>query len=122
MTTDAAHLLHSFARKAAQRAVDDGSVIDARCLKAIDAKIKWLRGNVTDEELEAVWEATGAAPGRVVAQDAAQDAYYISMWICASAASRAAIRARVPGYTWDDAAWAATRELHNRMLMELCEQ
>ena len=68
---------------------------DSRCWEAIEAKRAWLRGEISDKELDASWAAAWAA-----AWDASRDA----SWAAARAAARDAAWAAAR-----DAAWAAAR-------------
>jgi hypothetical protein len=69
---------------------------DKRSRQAIEAKRKWLNGEMGNSELDAAWAAARAAAW--AAGDAAGDAAGAAVW-----AARAAARA-----AWD-AAWAAAR-------------
>ena len=83
----AAQILHEFACRCAEYALSFVESPDPRSIAAIEAKRKWLRGEITDAELYDAWDdASGAA------QAAAQDA----AWAAARDAARAAAR---------DAAW-----------------
>ena len=98
---------------------------DEGSLAALDAKQKWLDGEITDDELElargAAWAAAGAAAwdsakvvawdsARAAAEATARDTAWSAAWSAAEAAARAAARAAA----WDvargaarNAAWAA---------------
>lgn len=94
-----ANLLHEFACRCADCAISKIDNPDPRSIRAVEAKRKWLRGEISDEELaaardaarDAAWAATRAAT-RDAARDAAWDATRDAAWAAA----------------WD-AAWAATR-------------
>ena len=88
---DATDILHEFACACAEDALALVEQPDARSVAAIEAKRKWLKGEITDEELDAAWAA---------AWDAARDA---ASWAAASAASRDDAR----DAAWDDALAAA---------------
>ena len=90
-------LLHEAACVFAEGALRIANVTDPRSWAAIEAKRKWLRGEITDNELAAAMAAAWAA-----AWDAASDA--------ARAAARAAATDAAWYAAWDaawDAAWAA---------------
>ena len=104
---DATRLLHEFACTCAEDALALVEQPDARSVTVIAAKRRWLRGEITDEELDAAedaaWAAVGAAVGSAaenaalaVARAASRDAAGAAR--AAEDASRAASR---------DAAWAA---------------
>ena len=59
--TDATTLLHEFACDVAEDALKTAKVKDKRSWAAIDAKRKWLRGEITDDELAAARDAAWAA-------------------------------------------------------------
>ena len=59
--SDATNTLHEFACQVAEQALRDASVDDACCWAAIDAKRKWLAGEITDFELVATRTAAEAA-------------------------------------------------------------
>ena len=86
---DATHVFHRFACDVATEALDavesDGGSVDARSRKAIEVKLAWLRGEVTDEELAAARDAAWAA---------ARDAAWAAAWDAARSAARAAARAK----------------------------
>ena len=74
---DATSVLHEFALTCAEDALGfmaaRGEVVDPRSRAALDCKRRWLRGQASDEELDAAWAAAGAAAG-AAARDAAWDA------------------------------------------------
>lgn len=95
-----APILHEFACSCAEYALSFVESPDLRSIAAIEAKRKWLRGEITGAELYAAWAA---------AWDAAQDA----AWAAAkAAASNAAM----------DAAMDAAREHEVEILRELLEE
>lgn len=53
--------LHEFACICAERALTLTGVKDERCWNAIKAKRAWLRGEISDDELDATWAAARAA-------------------------------------------------------------
>ena len=91
-----APILHEFACRCAEYALSFVESPDPRSIAAIEAKRKWLRGEITDAELYAA---------RVAAQDAA----------CAAAWAAARVAAC-------DAAWDAAREHEVEILRELLEE
>ena len=91
--------LHEFACICAERALKLAGVTDERCWNAIKAKRAWLRGEISDDELDAAWAAAWAA-----ASAAAWDAERAAAWAAASAAAWDAASAAA----WD-AAGAAER-------------
>ena len=58
---DATNTLHEFACLCAEDALRTAKVEDVRCWQAIETKRKWLRGEATDDELTAAWDAAWAA-------------------------------------------------------------
>ena len=99
-----APILHEFACRCAEYALSFVASPDPRSIAAIEAKRKWLRGEITDAELAAAWDAARAA-----ASDAAGDA----AWDAAMYAARDAemVAARV-----------AAREHEVEILRELLEE
>jgi len=109
---DATRILHEFACQCAEDALALVARPDARILEAIEAKRKWLNGEITDGELDAAWDA---------ARDAARDAKAAALaaWAAAQTAARAAARAAawaVAGAVARDAAWAFARAKQNELL------
>ena len=94
-----APILHEFACRCAEYALSFIANPDPRSVAAIEAKRKWLRGEITGAELRA---ARGAA------QDALHDAEMYAARIAARVAAQDAawVIARVIA---QDAAWAAAR-------------
>ena len=102
--------LHEFACRCAEEALKLVKDPDPRSVAAIEAKRKWLKGEITDEELAAAWVARVARDAARVASDAASAA----AWAAASAAASDA--------AWDAAraaAWAAARKKQIDILREL---
>ena len=115
-----APILHEFACRCAEYALSFVESPDPRSIAAIVAKRKWLRGEITDAELDAAcdvaWNAAHDAAmyaARIAARVAAQDA----AWAAAKAAARYAACAAA----WD-AAWDAAREHEVEILRELLEE
>lgn len=87
-------ILHKFACLCAERALSRIEHPDPRSVAGIEAKRKWMRGDISDEEMDAAWAA---------AWDAARDA-------TVGPAEGAAAWAAVMNATWaaeGAAAWAA---------------
>ena len=82
-----APILHEFACRCAEYVLSFVDNPDPRSIAAIEAKRKWLRGEITDKELDAAnaaaWDAANAA-ARYAANAAA--------WDAANAAANAAAR------------------------------
>ena len=91
--------LHEFACRCAERALSRVENPDPRSVAAIEAKRAWMKGEISDAELDAAWVAARAAV-RAAASAAAKDA--------ARAAARAAVREAASDAAWD-AAWDAAR-------------
>ena len=100
--------LHEFACICAERALTLADVKDERCWNAIKAKRAWLRGEISDDELKAAWNAASAA-----AWDAAWAAASAAAWAAARAAARAAASAAARAAE-SAAAWAAARAAERR--------
>jgi hypothetical protein len=95
---DATNVLHEFACWCAEQALlqerEAGREPDPRSWAAIEAKRKWLRGEITDSEL-------------VAARDAALDAAWAAAWDTALDAARDTARAAAREAAWDAARAAA---------------
>lgn len=74
-------ILHEFACRCAERALGKVENPDSRSIAAIEAKRRWLRGEIGDDELRKAWDA---------ARGAAWDAARADAWAVARAAARAA--------------------------------
>jgi hypothetical protein len=85
-------LLHEFACRCAERALEVTGIMDARCFAAINAKRAWLRGEINHEQLATARAAAWAA-ARNAAWDAACAAARNAAWDAAFYAARAAARA-----------------------------
>ena len=90
-----APVLHEYACRCAEYALTFVREPDSRSIAAIEAKRKWLRGEISNDDLTAARAAAGAAA--VAAANAA--------WTAARAAANAA-RAAARDAAWD-AAWGA---------------
>ena len=135
-----APILHEFACRCAEYALSFVESPDPRSIAAIEAKRKWLRGEITDAELHAAWdEARYAAQyaamyaARIAARVAAQDvAWVIARVIAQDAAWAAALDTACAAcdVAWDAAAHdaamyaarIAAREHELEILRELLEE
>ncbi len=70
-----ASILHEFACRCAEYALSFADNPDPRSIAAIEAKRKWLRGEITNKELYAAQAAAWDA-----ARDAAEDAAWYAAW------------------------------------------
>lgn len=119
---DISTLLHEFACDEAERALKAqrkaGDAPDPRSWAAIEAKRKWLRGEITDAELDAA-SATAWAAAWAAARDAASATVRATAraaaWAAASAAERAAAWAAAWGTAWDAADRRLTRRVNAYM-------
>ena len=112
--------LHEFACRCAEYSLSFVASPDPRSIVAIDAKRKWLRGEITDAELyaarDAAWYAAGDAVSRAVRDAviaAANHAERASAWYAAKAA------------TWSDESnttWDAASKHEVEILRELLEE
>ena len=102
-------ILHEFACRCAEEALKLVKNPDPRSVAAIEAKRRWLRGEIGDEELEAARSAARSAAR--FAWAAAWDA----AWPAASAAARFAARSASRDAARDDA-WDAARRSQVEML------
>ena len=93
---DATMLLHEFACRCAERALARIKKPDPRSVAAIVAKRAWMRGEITDADLDASWD---------VALDASLDV----AWAAARAAAWAVALDVAWAVAWD-VAWAAARD------------
>jgi hypothetical protein len=112
---DATRILHEFACQCADDALALVDNPDPRSVAAVAAKRKWLRGEITDEELDAAradaWAAWAAAAATADdAADAAARAAAAARWAAAADAARNA--------AWN-AAWNAARAQQDARLTEM---
>ena len=124
---DATNILHEFACWCAEQALlrerEAGQEPDPRSWAAIDAKRKWMRGEITDSELAAAWDAAWDAAS-AAAWDAARATASAAAWEAAWDAAREAAWDTTKDAAWD-AAWSAARDAQNtqleKMLLEAME-
>jgi len=128
---DATRLLHEFACACAEDALALVEQPDERSVEAIEAKRKWLNGEVTDEELASARAASWAA-SRSASYAVAYSASWAASWAAVRSASRAAAwaardaamaaaRAAARDAAWD-AAWAKQNERLTSMVMDAHEK
>lgn len=114
-----APVLHEYACRCAEYALTFVSEPDYRSVAAIEAKRKWLRGEISNDDLTAArvaaWDAAVAA--RAAVWDAAAAAWVAAAaaaaaaWVAQAAAAAAWVAVRAAA--WDAAAaaaWAAARD------------
>ena len=94
-TIDATMILHEFACRVAEIALSKVTNPDPRSLAAIKAKRKWMKGKISDKDLDAAESAAGSA-----AWAAARSAAWSAVWAAAGSAAGSAARSAV---------WAAAR-------------
>ena len=118
-----APVLHEFACRCVEEALKLVKNPDPRSVAAIEAKRRWLRGEIGDEELEAVRAAASAAA--LSARSTASTATW-SAWAAAWSAARAAAKAAEWAAAWAAAraaawaaAWAAARASARRSQVEM---
>lgn len=95
---DATQILHEFACQCTEDALALVEQPDARSVEVIAAKRKWLKGEITDKELDAAWTASWAAAqeaawGARAAADAALAAARAASESAVAAARSAALEA-----------------------------
>ena len=111
-----ADLLHEFACQCAEKALENYDDPDPRSIAAITAKRKWLRGEITDEELAEAWAAAQAA-----AWDTAQAAAWNVAWDAAREAAWDTAQEAV-WYAAGDTAREAAWDEQLKMLINLVKQ
>lgn len=123
--------LHEFACRCAERALSFVDNPDPRSIAAIEAKRKWLRGEIADEDRFAAWSAAVDAAGSAAASAAwsavrdAASAAWSAAWANASAAAWSAAWAAASAAARDAAEAAARdaeRDLQVQMLIELIKE
>ena len=117
-------LLHEFACWCAEQAlalIDDP---DPRSIAAIEAKRRWMRGEITDNEL-----AAARAAAKSAARAAAKSAAWYAAWDDARTAARAAAKSAAWAAAWYDAraaawddAWDDARAAQVKRLIEMLEE
>ena len=122
-------ILHEFSCRVAEDALTVAKVEDKRSLAAIETKRRWLKGEATDEELDAARDAAWAAAraaARDAAWDAAWDAARAAAWDAARAAARDAARDAARAAAWAaasaaarDVAWDAAIQKYEKWLDEM---
>ena len=118
-----APVLHEYACRCAEYALTFVREPDSRSIAAIEAKRKWLRGEISNDDLTAARAAAWDA-----ACDAANAAARAAAWAAANAAANAAADAACDAAwaaAWDaacDAANAAAREHEVKLLKELLRE
>ena len=118
-----APVLHEYACLCAEYALTFVREPDSRSIAAIEAKRKWLRGEISNDDLTAARAAAWDA-----ACDAANAAARAAAWAAANAAANAAADAACDAAwaaAWDaacDAANAAAREHEVKLLKELLRE
>ena len=104
-----APVLHEYACRCAEYALTFVREPDSRSIAAIEAKRKWLRGEISNDDLTA-----------------ARDAAWAAAWAAWSAAAAAQAAARAAANAAADAAWAAARaaarEHEVKLLKELLRE
>ena len=115
-----APILHEFACQCAERALSRIGKPDERSVAAIEAKRKWMRGEIPEEAMDAAldeaWNAARAA-ARAAEWAAACAAARDAAWAASRAASRAAARDAARS-----AESAAEREWQIAELMRMLEE
>ena len=106
-----APVLHEYACRCAEYALTFVREPDSRSIAAIEAKRKWLRGEISNDDLI----AARAAAARAAAAWAAA-AWAANAWAANAAANAAAWAAAC------DAAWTAAREHEVKLLKELLRE
>lgn len=107
-----APVLHEFACRCAEGALKLVKNPDPRSVAAIEAKRRWLRGEIGDKELEAAWSAAGAA-----ASATANAAAWSAAWSAASAAARDAAWSAARDVAWDASAAASAAAQNSQVEM-----
>lgn len=100
--------LHEFACRCAEEALKRVDNPDPRSVAAIEAKRKWLRGEISDEELTAASDAAMAA---------ARSAAWAAAWAAARDAAWDAARAAARSAAWS-AAWKKQVDMLRELLAE----
>lgn len=111
-------ILHEFACQCAESALALIENPDPRSIAAIDAKRKWLKGEIDDNALATAWAAAWATAETAAwaAWATAVDAATAAAWAAADAAGVAADAA---GVAAKDTAWSAARDEQIAILIKL---
>ena len=131
-----APVLHEYACRCAEYALTFVREPDSRSIAAIEAKRKWLRGEISNDDFSAARDAAWAAAGAAwTAADAARDAAWaawaaaqiaarVAAWAAARAAARTAVDAAADADAGAvaDAVVAAAREHEVKLLKELLRE
>lgn len=90
-----ASVLHEFACRCAERALREAGIEDERSWAALETKRRWIKGEATNDELDAAsdaaWDAACSA-AEAAAWFAAGAAAEAAAWFAAMAAARSAAR------------------------------
>ena len=117
-----APVLHEYACRCAEYALTFAREPDSRSIAAIEAKRKWLRGEISNDDLTAARAAAGSAAWAAAdaAAGAAARAAARAAWTAADAAAWTA--ADAAAWTADAAARAAAWEHEVKLLKELLRE
>lgn len=115
-----APILHEFACRCAEYSLSFVKSPDPRSIALIEAKRKWLRGEITDAELYAAWDAVSDAAGAVTRAVAWAITRAVA-WYAARYAVRVAART-VEWSAESNAPWDAARAHEVEILRELLEE
>lgn len=134
-TLDATLILHEFACRVAETVLAKDDKPDPRSVAAIDAKRRWMRGEISDKELAAAgaaalaaaWTAAGTAAeaaawaaAGVATRTAAWTAAWTAVLAAAGAAAGVATRDAAGAAEWA-AKWAAKWAEYNALLTQMIE-
>ncbi|MHB1937026.1 MAG: DUF7666 domain-containing protein [Acidobacteriaceae bacterium] len=115
-----APILHEFACRVAEQALQDAGVKDKRSWAAIETKRRWLAGDASDDELAAAegaaWLAGDATTKELAA---ARSAAWMAAWESRTAAAEAAAWAVWSARVVRSAAAEVARERQNTLLTQM---
>ena len=126
-----APVLHEYACRCAEYALTFVREPDSRSIAAIEAKRKWLRGEISNDDLTAAWAAAAWAANAAAWAAANADAWAANAaanaaaWAAACDAAWTAANAAANAAAWAaacDAAWDAAREHEVKLLKELLRE
>ena len=122
-----APVLHEYACRCAEYALTFVREPDSRSIAAIEAKRKWLRGEISNDDLTAAWAAAAWAANAAAnaAAWAANAAANAAAWAAACDVAWTAANAAANAAAWAaacDAAWTAAREHEVKLLKELLRE